>query len=60
MGKDDNPPIGILLCTNKNRALVEFAKDSIDNHLFVSEYLVKLPKIEELQKFIIKEMELIE
>ncbi len=60
MEKDDNPPIGILLCTDKNRALVEFAKDSIDNHLFVSEYLVKLPKIEELQKFLEKEMELIE
>ncbi|MBC8525533.1 MAG: DUF1016 family protein [Candidatus Cloacimonetes bacterium] len=60
MEKEDNPSIGILLCTNKNQTLVEFAKDSISNHLFVSEYLVKLPKIEELQKFIEKEMELIE
>lgn len=56
MEKTDNPPIGILLCTNKNQALVEFAKDSIDNQLFVSEYLLKLPKVDELKKFIENEL----
>lgn len=31
--KGDNPPIGILLCTKKNHALVEYARAGIDNQL---------------------------
>jgi predicted nuclease of restriction endonuclease-like (RecB) superfamily len=53
MMKDgDNPPIGLLLCTDKNHALVEYALAGLDNHLFVSKYLLKLPKKEDLQAFI--------
>ena len=36
MSEDDNPPVGILLCTKKNHALVEYALAGIDNQLFVS------------------------
>ena len=46
------PPIGILLCTDKNHALAEFALAGMDNHLFVSKYLLELPKKEDMQKFI--------
>ena len=52
MRDDDNPPIGILLCTHKNHSLVEFALAGIDNQLFVSKYLLELPKKEEMQRFI--------
>src|SRR3990167_1024426 len=52
MTEGDNPPIGILLCTDKNHALAEFALAGMDNHLFVSKYLLELPKKEEMQKFI--------
>ena len=52
MREDDNPPIGILLCTHKNHSLVEFALAGIDNQLFVSKYLLELPKKEEMQRFI--------
>jgi cob(I)alamin adenosyltransferase len=52
MTDDDNPPIGILLCTNKNHALVEYALAGMDNQLFVSQYQLALPKKEEMQKFI--------
>ena len=38
MTGDDNPPIGILLCTKKNEALVEYALAGMDNQLFVSKY----------------------
>ncbi|HBJ33211.1 MAG TPA: hypothetical protein DDZ51_00310, partial [Planctomycetaceae bacterium] len=32
----DNPPIGILLCTDRDHALVEYALAGMDNQLFVS------------------------
>ena len=52
MTKGDNPPVGILLCTQKDHALVEYALAGIDNGLFVSKYLLELPKKEEMQRFI--------
>ncbi len=56
MQTDDNPTVGILLVTNKNNALVEFATAGIDNHLFVSKYLMELPKKEQLEAFINNEL----
>lgn len=52
MTEGDNPPVGILLCTQKENALVEYALAGIDNGLFVSKYLLELPKKEEMQRFI--------
>jgi len=52
MTEGDNPPVGILLCTQKDHALVEYALAGIDNELFVSKYLLELPKKEEMQRFI--------
>jgi hypothetical protein len=57
MQADDNPTVGILLVTQKNNALVEYATAGMDNQLFVSKYLLELPKKEELERFIQKEME---
>jgi predicted nuclease of restriction endonuclease-like (RecB) superfamily len=54
---DDNPAIGILLCTEKGKKLVEYATAGMDQQLFVSKYLVALPKKEALEQFIQKEME---
>lgn len=52
MTAGDNPPVGILLCTQKDHALAEYALAGIDNGLFVSKYLLELPKKEEMQRFI--------
>jgi len=52
----ENPPIGILLCTNKNEALVEFATDGIENQLFISKYKLALPTKEELKAFMQNEL----
>jgi len=52
MHDGDNLPVGILLVTNKNSTLVEYAKGSMDNQLFVSKYLLELPNKEELMKII--------
>ena len=56
MSEGDNPPVGILLCTDKNHALAEYALAGMDNNLFVSKYLLELPNKEEIQKFIEKEL----
>jgi predicted nuclease of restriction endonuclease-like (RecB) superfamily len=52
MTEGDNPPVGILLCTRKDRALVEYALAGIDNSLFVSKYMLELPSEEDMQRFI--------
>lgn len=52
MSEGDNPPIGILLCTQRERTLVEYALAGMDNELFVSKYQLVLPKKEEMQRFI--------
>lgn len=48
----DNPPIGILLCTDNNQSLAEYALAGMDNQLFVAKYQLELPKKEEMQRFI--------
>jgi len=51
----DNPPVGILLCTGKDDALVEYAMEGWDKTLFVSQFHVALPTEEELKEFIQKQ-----
>jgi len=52
MTSGDQPPIGILLCTRKNDALVEFALGDLSNQVFVSRYAVELPPKEDMERFI--------
>lgn len=52
MSEGDNPPIGLLLCTQKDHPLVEYALAGMDNNLFVSKYQLELPKTEQLQSFL--------
>ena len=56
MRDGDNLPIGILLVTSKNNTLVEYATGTLDNQLFVSRYLLELPKKEELEMIIKQEV----
>ena len=56
MANGDNPPVGILLCTQKDHALVEYATAGMDNHLFVSKYQLELPKKEDIQRFLEEKM----
>ena len=50
MAEGDNPPVGILLCAQKDHALAEYALGGMTNRLFVSKYQLHLPKPEELQR----------
>jgi predicted nuclease of restriction endonuclease-like (RecB) superfamily len=52
LGKGDRPPIGILLCSEKDGAEVEFATAGMDQKLFVSRYLTQLPSAEQLKTFL--------
>jgi predicted nuclease of restriction endonuclease-like (RecB) superfamily len=50
MTEGDNDPVGILLCAQKDHALVEYALAGIDNQLFVSKYQLHLPDREQLRR----------
>lgn len=52
MEDDDNPPVGLLLCSDKDATRVEYAAAGIDHQLFVSRYLVALPQPEKLREMI--------
>lgn len=48
--EDENPTIGILLCTEKNRTMVEYALPKNNTQILASKYLLYLPKKEELER----------
>ena len=56
MAQGDNPPVGILLCTDKDQEHVAFATAGMDDKVFVAKYLVALPDKKELEQFIKKEL----
>ncbi len=57
MMKDfDNPPVGILMVTDKDSALVEYATAGMDENLFVSQYLLQFPDKETLVGFVTNEL----
>ena len=56
MTAGDHPPVGILLCTHKNHAMVEYALAGMDNKLFVKKYQLELPKKDEIRKFLEAQM----
>lgn len=52
----DNPPIGLLLVTENDKALVEYAMADSDKDLFVSKYMLELPSTKQLEVFIKTEL----
>ena len=52
----DNPPVGILLCTQKEQALMEYALAGMDNNLFVSKYQLELPEKEKMERFLLDQI----
>jgi len=43
MQPDENPPVGIILCSSKGESLVRYATDALPNKLLVREYMTALP-----------------
>lgn len=56
MADGDNPPIGILLCTEKGPKMVQYVLNGMDEKLFISTYKLRLPDREQLENFLIKEV----
>ncbi|MCC2253426.1 PDDEXK nuclease domain-containing protein [Ruminococcus sp. CLA-AA-H200] len=45
---DDNPPIGIILCTEKDSVAAEYALGGLSNNIFASRYVLYMPDKEQL------------
>jgi len=56
----DNPTIGLILCSNKNEAMVKYTLLNESKNLFASKYKLYLPSEEELKKELTREREFIE
>lgn len=56
---DDNPTVGLILCTDKNDAVVEYVLDEDNRRIFASRYQLYLPTEEELRRELIHEHNLL-
>lgn len=57
---DDNPTIGLILCSEKNEAVAKYSILSENKQLFASKYKLLLPTEEELERELLKELSSIE
>lgn len=57
MLEGDALPVGVILCAQKNRALVHYATGGLSQQIFVSKYLLNLPSEEELREIVQEEQE---
>lgn len=54
MQPDDNPPVGLLLCTDYGETTVRYATEGLSQNLFVSKYKLQLPSEDEIKDFLMK------
>lgn len=52
MNPNDNPPIGIVLCAEKDDAVVRYTLPEGENQVFAAKYMTYLPTQEELKKLL--------
>jgi predicted nuclease of restriction endonuclease-like (RecB) superfamily len=57
---DENPPIGIILCSHKNEAVVRYTLPEGNKQIFASRYKLYLPSEEELASEILRERKALE
>ena len=60
MVEGENEPIGILLCAEKNKAVVKFTLPEGQKQIYISKYIPYLPTEDELRTEILREKGLIE
>ena len=51
-GEDDNPTLGIILCTEKDETIIKYSILAENEQLFATKYRLYLPKEEELKQLI--------
>ena len=54
MQPDDNPPVGLLLCTDYGETTVRYAIEGLSPNLFVSKYQLQLPSEEEIRSYLLE------
>lgn len=54
---DDNPTIGLILCSERNQTVAKYSVLNESKQLFASKYLTELPSEEELQRELQRERE---
>ena len=54
MQQDDNPPIGILLCTDYGETTVQYAIEGLSQNIFVNKYRLQLPSEDEIRKYMLE------
>jgi len=59
-GEDDNPTVGIILCSEKDRTIVKYSVLNEHRQLFASKYMMYLPTEEELARELEREKRSIE
>ena len=52
---DDNPTLGLILCSDKNEAIVKYSVLAEHRQIFASKYMLELPTPEVLQQEIMRE-----
>lgn len=57
---DDNPTLGLILCSDKNEAVVKYSVLAEHRQIFASKYLLELPAPEILQREIMRERKQLE
>lgn len=57
--EDDNPTIGLILCSEHSNAVAKYSVLSDSKQLFASKYLPFLPSVEELQQELLRERNLL-
>lgn len=60
IASDDNPTIGLILCSEKNEAIARYSVLNHSKQLFASKYMLYLPTEEELEQELKKKRRLIE
>jgi predicted nuclease of restriction endonuclease-like (RecB) superfamily len=56
---DESPPVGIVLCADKDAEEVHYATGNLDHQVFVSRYLTRLPTEQQLRAWLAEERELL-
>lgn len=55
---DESPPVGIVLCADKDVEEVHYATGNLDHQVFVSRYMTRLPTEQQLRAWLADEREL--
>lgn len=58
--EDENPPVGLMLCAGKRKALAEYALEGIQNKMLAAQYRTCLPNPEALERELTKHREVLE